>query len=171
MKILSCNYQAVAKKMTLIIFGMIPLFAALTTSADEQAIPVEPKILLRGAEFHSHTNGETKDKETGVYVYVTSRDGKTKLAEAENADGIAERALEYKADTDHVFQLRLIRPGVTKAACEGFKVKVKSKASGNDNWEFKGRVTLYFSDGTHVSSSKEGLSLNSKDSKFAEADF
>ncbi|MDB6125084.1 MAG: hypothetical protein JWQ71_4077 [Pedosphaera sp.] len=154
------------------------LLIPANTSAEDKPKPLEikpsltvEKIGIFGAEFVSHTGSDKKDEQTGVYIYVTTKDEKTILAQIENADGAGPKPKEYLPKRDHVIKLTIVNHAITKSECAGFKVKVKSKASGNDNWEFKGRVTLYFKDGTNISSSKDGLSLNSTNSQLAEVNF
>jgi len=129
------------------------------------------RVTLQSAEFSSRTNNENKDKDTGVYVYVYTRDGGTLLAQIENADNSDKDATEYNNGSDHTIKLTVLSPGSTRDACAGFKVKVKSKANGNDKWQFNARVTLYFNDGTNLSKGKDGIELNSRGSNFVEDNF
>jgi hypothetical protein len=169
---------SVAARLIPILCVSLWLLIPANTSGEEKARPTEIKPGLTvqknrifGGEFVSQTRDDKKDEQTGIYVYVTTKDDKIVLAQIEGADGVGRKPKEYLPKRDHVIQLLIVNHAVTKSDCEGFKVKVKSKASGNDKWDFKGRVTLYFQDGTYISSVKDGLSLESTNSAFAEVNF
>jgi hypothetical protein len=126
---------------------------------------------LISAEFFSHTNDDNKDKNTGVFVEVKTRDGNTLLAEIIDADNSDDDATEYNDGSDHAIPLVVKSTGSTKEECAGFKVRVRSKAKGNDKWKFNARVTLGFSDGTNLVKPKDDIELNSRGSQFAEDNF
>lgn len=118
---------------------------------------VKSSALLTRAEFWSHTNNDNKNKDTGVYVYVNG--GATALAQIENADDSEKDPTEYKNGSDHTIALTLLSPGSTKDECQNFTVRVKQKPAGEDTWKFNARVTLWFSDGTNLQKTMDGLVL------------
>ena len=126
---------------------------------------------LSTAEFFSHTNDDNKDKDTGVFVDVFTKDGNTLLAQIADADNSSDDATEYNDGSEHVIGLTVKSSGSTKEDCAGFKVKVRSKANGDDKWKFNARVTLFFTDGTNLVKPKDGIELDSEDSGFAEDNF
>lgn len=121
----------------------------------------DPKI--DRVEFFSHTNDDNKDHDTGVYVYVHSKDGKTELAKIENADNSPNDDTEYNDGSDHTLKLVVINTGARKSDCADFKVTVKQRTNGNDTWKFNGKVTIFFTDGTTLVKSKDGIILKNND--------
>ena len=109
------------------------LLAALGTPA----VGSEPT--LQRAEFFSHTNDDNKDHDTGVYVYVKTKDGKSELAKVENADNSPNDETEYNDGSDHTVPLVVIAPGTTKSVCDGFAVTIKQHTNGKDTWKFNGK--------------------------------
>jgi hypothetical protein len=126
---------------------------------------------LTTAEFFSHTNDDNKDKDTGVFVEVKTKNGNTLLAEINDADNSTRDETEYNDGSEHVIPLVVKSTGSTKEECAAFKVRVRSKANGNDKWKFNARLTLGFSDGTNLVKSKDDIELNSRGSQFAEDNF
>jgi len=110
------------------------------------------------AEFNSHTNDEDKDNNTAVFVEVMTNDLQTKIAEVDGGDG----SKQYKNGSDNSLGLVVKATGITKDKCAKFKFRVGSQASGNDKWEFRGQVSLYFKDGTNLVQNIGNVALNSR---------
>lgn len=62
----------------------------------------------------------TKTKDSGVSVYVFTRDETTKPAQIENADNSDKNATEYNDGSNHAFDLNVLSGGSTKADCDGY---------------------------------------------------
>lgn len=128
-----------------------------------------PGPTLTGARFTSVTDGDNKDHDTGLYVYVFTKDERTRLAQIENADNSNKDATEYNDGSEHMLDLALISPGSTKADCNGFHYKVGIKANGNDKWKVAtSRVQLVFSDNTELDANSGYFELESKGSQYVE---
>ena len=105
--------------------------------------------VLVGATFHSHTNNEDKDHDTGVYVKVSSSDGSGIIAHADNRDNSGDDGTQYKDNSDHEFGLDIDARAIRKSACRGFLVHLWINTPGNDTWRLNGWVRLDFSDGSN----------------------
>ena len=126
---------------------------------------------LNRARFTSSTGDDNKDKDTGVYVYVYTSNGATKLAQIENADNSDKDATEYNDHSTHSIDLSVLS-ATEKSECVNFTFKVGSKANGNDKWKIRdANVELFFTDGTNLTRSTGSFELNSKGSKYTEASF
>jgi hypothetical protein len=150
--------------------AILALYAckAPTFNIATKTTPPTPRPpILTMAEFSSHTNEDGKEKGTGVYVQVKTKDGATELAGIEGADD----STEYSPGTDHTIRLSVLSPGSTRDTCKAFRVVVKAKAKEADTWKLNGRVTLTFSDGTNLVEEKSGISLKSEGGKLAEFSF
>lgn len=124
------------------------------------------------AEFYSKTGNDNKDHNTGVYVYVKNENNTTILAKIEDADNSSTDATEYNDGSEHIIKLIVMKPEATKETCQHFNVLLKSKATGNDNWNIEiAQVILYFTDGTNIKKETHNFSLNSRGSNFAEINF
>jgi hypothetical protein len=106
--------------------------------------------VLVGATFHSHTNNEDKDHDTGVYVRVSSSDGSGIIAHADNRDNSGDDGTQYKDNSDHEFGLDIDARAIRKSACRGFLVHLWIHTHGNDTWRMSGWVRLDFSDGSNL---------------------
>lgn len=135
------------KRSRLFLLALL-VFVLSSTVAVKSAVCQGP-VLIK-ATFFSHTNDEDKDHDTGVYVRVTSADGQTTIAHADNRDNSGDDGTQYKDGSDHQFDLDLDAPGMDKASCAGFKVHIYIHTHGNDTWRFNGRVVLYFSDRSNI---------------------
>jgi hypothetical protein len=133
---------------------MTLVLCALVTGRAEAQGPV-----LIKATFFSHTNDEDKDHDTGIYVTVSTADGDTTIAHADNRDNSGDDGTQYKDGSDHQFDLDLDAPGIDKPSCQGAKVHVYIHTHGHDTWRFNGRVVLYFSDHTNITASSGNLEL------------
>ena len=103
---------------------------------------------------------DNKDHDTGIYVTVKTSDDRTLLASINNADSSGKDMTEYNDDSHHIVPLVVEAPGVTKAACGQFKVRMSIKTNGNDTWTIdEARVTLYFTDATTLVASQLAFSL------------
>jgi len=124
--------------MTRIGFGImlavsIALTSATLTAADDPA--------LIKATFFSHTNDEDKDHDTCVNVTVSSSDGSTLIAHANQRDCSPNDGTQYKDNSDHQFDLEIDAAGVAKSASKGYKVHVcqtTNGGAGHDTWLFHG---------------------------------
>jgi hypothetical protein len=124
---------------------------------------------LTGAEFYSQTKGDDKDHDTGVWVKVVTSDEKTKLAHISNADNSSGDKTHYNDNTNHTIKLKIDDGHATYEQCKKFRFKVGTKANGNDDWKFSGRVTLYFEDGKRkLIEHAANTSLNSRGSTYVE---
>lgn len=153
------------QKLILVVIA-IPLVAFLVVFAGS-AYAQQPT--LQSVEFFSHTTDDGKDHDTGVYVHVLTSDEATLLAQIENADNC--EGCEYRDWSNHTIKLPVLSPAFQKVACRKFKVKVKSRANGNDKWKFNCRVTLHFSDGTTLEKSRNNITLNSRRGRFTEVNY
>ncbi len=128
-----------------------------------------PKLIR--ATFNSTTDDENKDKDTGVYVYVFTQDGATKLAQIENYDNSDKDATEYNNGSPHSIPLTVLSAS-EKPLCVSFAFKVGSKAKGSDKWKIKdSNIELLFDDGTNLVRSSGAFELNSRDDKYTEKSF
>ena len=124
------------------------------------------------AELYTKTGDDNKDKDTGVYVTVTTNDGNTLLAEIKNADSSGDDKTEYNDNSDHTIELVIKSSGSTKTDCQKFKFRVGSQAKGNDKWKItKATLTLTFDDNTTLSHEVGAFELNSRGSKLVESEW
>jgi hypothetical protein len=127
----------------------------------------KPQPILKLARFTSITEKDNKDRD--VFVYVFTKDGKTRLAQVENADNSDKDATEYNNGSMHVLDLALISPGSTKSECMDFTFKVGIKANGNDKWKVAdARVELIFSDLSELDGRSGYFELESRGSTYTE---
>jgi hypothetical protein len=106
--------------------------------------------VLVGATFHSHTNNEDKDHDTGIYLKVMTSDGSGIIAHADNRDNSGDDGTQYKDGSDHEFGLDIDARAIRRSACKAFLVHMWIHTHGNDTWRFNGWVRLDFSDGTNL---------------------
>lgn len=140
-------------------FGMIcSVLAMLSLLLPPQRAYADDPVLIK-ATFFSHTNDDDKDHDTGIYVKVSTADGSSDIAHADNRDNSGDDGTQYKDGSDHQFDLDLDAPGLAKAAAKGFKVHVSQHTHGNDTWKFHGRVVLYFSDHTNLTAQSGDVTL------------
>src|SRR4051812_41278868 len=118
--------------------GLFSLFAGGAVRAFEDPV-------LVGATFHSHTNDEDKDHDTGVYVKVMTSDGSGIIAHADNRDNSGDDGTQYKDGSDHEFGLDIDARAVRRSACKGFLVHLWIHTHGHDTWKMNGWVRLDFS--------------------------
>jgi len=104
---------------------------------------------LTKAVFFTHTNGEDKDHDTGIYVQVRDNSGSI-IAHANNRDSSGGDGTKYKEGSDHQFELTLDAPGLPKSKLSDFRVKVWQRTNGHDTWDLDCTVALSFSDGTSL---------------------
>jgi hypothetical protein len=133
------------------------LFVRQRPSLGQSALADEP-VLVK-ATFFSHTNDDDKDHDTGVYVKVTTNDGQSIIAHADNRDNSGDDGTQYKDGSDHQFDLDLDGAGMSKADCQGFKVNVWQHTHGHDTWKSNMRVVLYFSNHTNLQAARDGIEL------------
>jgi hypothetical protein len=122
---------------------------------------------LTAAEFYSQTKGDDKDHDTGVWVKVVTSDEKTEIAHVANADNSSGDKTHYNDNTNHTIKLKIDDGKLTYEQCKKFRFKVGTKANGNDDWKFSGRVTLYFGKRKLVEHAANE-SLNSRGSTYVE---
>lgn len=123
----------------------------------KQAMGQSPALIK--ATLFTHTNDEDKDHDTGVYVTVTSADGQTTIAHADNRDNSGDDGTQYKDGSDHQFDLDLDSPGMEKDSCKGYRVHVYIHTHGHDTWRFNGRLVLYFTDHSNITASIDNVEL------------
>src|SRR5262249_31352296 len=111
------------------------------------------------AELFTHTNNDNKDHDTGIYVTVTTSDGRTLLAGVNNADNSGSDATEYNDYSNHTVPLTVLAPGALKAQSGQFRVHLWQQTTGHDTWNFNARVILYCSDGTNLVASRDNIVL------------
>lgn len=121
----------------------------LSTLGARSARAADDPVLV-GATFHSHTNNEDKDHDTGIYVKVMISDGSGIIAHADNRDNSGDDGTQYKDGSDHEFGLDIDARAIKKSACKGFLVHLWIHTHGNDTWRMSGWVRLDFSDGTNL---------------------
>lgn len=147
-----------------------------------------PAPTLVSAELRTKTavHGDNKDHDTGVFVLVTAKDGKTALASVANADN---NNKPYNDGSTNSLSVPLSRQGIEKTSCEHFKFKIGIVAQGNtlgnialdlnqlitdqridsghgnDKWNFDAWLILHFSDGSTLIADKLGQTLNSRNGK------
>jgi hypothetical protein len=114
---------------------------------------------LSRAELFTHTNDDNKDKDTGINISVMTADGATQLASCNNADSSNDDATEYNDGSDHTVVLDVNAPGATFEQGKKFTVHMSQQTHGNDTWKFNARVTLFFTDGTNLVASQDGVVL------------
>jgi hypothetical protein len=83
--------------------AMLCLFLSPLAHADDP-------VLIK-ATFFSHTNDNDKDHDTGVYVVISTADGSSTIAHADNRDNSGDDATQYKDSSDHQFDLDLDAAG------------------------------------------------------------
>ena len=140
------------------IFVAAVLVIGVATFVRATRVRADEPVLIK-ATFFSHTNDDNKDHDTGVYVKVTSADGSSQIAHADNRDNSGDDGTEYKDGSDHQFDLDLDAPGLSKSSCAGFKVSVSQHTHGHDTWKSNQRVVLYFSDHSNLVASQDGIAL------------
>jgi len=117
----------------------------------------EPTLVR--AELITHTDGDNKDHDTGIFATVTSQDGRRLLAQILNADSSGTDATEYNDDSVQIVRLVVEDDQVTKSDSDGFKVRLAIQTNGHDTWKFDAQVILYFSDGTNLFAERRNISL------------
>lgn len=117
----------------------------------------QPRLVM--AELFTHTNGDNKDHDTGIYVTVTTSDTKSLLARIISADSSGTDATEYNDNSDHFVELVIQNPAATPSDCSRFQVTIEIRTNGNDTWLFDAQVVLYFSDGSTLFAEQKGISL------------
>ena len=139
------------------------------------------------AVLHTHTDGDDRDHDTGIFVEVTEADGHTVLAQIGNAEACCGR-YGYADNEDHDLNIPLQKPGIPKSDCINFKFRmgimakggifgnttftgridnwpIVSLSGGNDTWKFNAWLRLYFSDGSMLESNKLNQTLSSTGGK------
>jgi hypothetical protein len=141
-------------------FSSLVAFVTIFSASASLAVP-EPTLVR--AELSTHTNGDDKDHDTGIYVTVTSRDGANLLAQILNAYSSSDQnATVYHDHSDHIVKLT-IESFARKSDCNGFTVGIAISTGGGlgqDEWLFDAQVVLYFSDGTNLIAEQKGLTLH-----------
>jgi hypothetical protein len=79
---------------------------------------------------------------------------------AEISDGDGDK--QYEDNSDNTLTLVVKSKGSTPAACDKFVFRVGMKPHGNDRWKFRGRVILYFDNGTTLVQDIGDTELQSK---------
>jgi hypothetical protein len=123
------------------------------------ATPFTPVPRLVRAELFTHTNNDNKDHDTGIYLSVTTADGRTLLAGRSNADNSGDDSTEYNDYSDHTVPLTVLAPGAQKTQSGQFRVHLWQRTHGNDTWKFNAQVSLDFSDGTNLVASRDNIVL------------
>ena len=160
--------------LTLIALGLV-----ITTMASAQT--------LTQAALRTHTDGEDKDHDTAVFVYVTESNGTKVIAQV--AYAAASGPYGFADNEWHDIPVPLSGTALlTKAECQHFKYKIGIQAhggtlgnttadfsldklpfltltGGNDRWKFDGWLILTFSDGSTLSSDKLKQDMNSTGGK------
>jgi hypothetical protein len=141
------------------------------------AVAPEGARLVR-AELLTHTNTDNKDKDTCIYVFVTTKDTASLLARIVRADCSANDSTEYNDGSDHFIELVVQNVAATIDASRGFQVTIgvvttcpffdipligNPFCQGNDRWLFDAQVVLYFSDGSTLFAQMRGLNLTASD--------
>jgi hypothetical protein len=104
------------------------------------------------AELFTLTSGFSgKPADFGIYVTVKTADQSALIASASNAE--AGSGFFYPQNSPHFVPLVIDGPGITKADCRGFRVRLQIKLlpqqPPEEPWGINvARVTLYFTDGT-----------------------
>jgi hypothetical protein len=122
----------------------------------------KPEPTLVFADLLTHTKDDNKDKDTGIYVTVTTRNEASLLAQIVSADSSADDATEYNDGSDHDVALVVENVGAKKSDCKGFEVSIAIRTTGglgHDTWKFDALVILTFSDGTNLIAQKKGINL------------
>jgi hypothetical protein len=125
-------------------FLLCMMGALFTIAMAGQRVVASQPTLVR-AEFSTDTDYDGKDQDTGLYVDVWTADHSLRIARCENAD-----KFDYDAYTHHTIDLDVLASEIEKDACYGFHCKLTQRMHGHDKWVCRGRVTLYFSDGTEL---------------------
>ncbi len=143
---------------------------------------------LQSAVLRTHTNGDDKDHDTGIYVDVHDNGGNT-IAYIGNAERSDDDSKHYNDGSDHSFDVPLSEGTVLKSDCTNFKWRMGIQASGpnwiiklggtpednpgggNDQWQFDAWLTLNFGDGTFFTTDKLGQTLNSTGGELVWDDF
>jgi hypothetical protein len=114
-----------------------PAFAILVAMliggvAPHRAFAQDKDPVLTKAAFSSHTLDEDKDHDTGIYVKVRTKNGKTLIAHVDNRDNSGDDGTQYKDQSDHSFNLDIDADGLTYSRAEGAKVEVCIHTKGTD---------------------------------------
>lgn len=141
------------KNITALFTLSLLVLISMSTSAR-----ADDPVLIK-ATFFSHTNDDNKDHDTGIYVKITTADGQSIIAHADNRDNSGDDGTEYKDGSDHQFDLELDGAGMPKADCKGFKIHVWQHTHGHDTWKSNMRVVLVFSNKTNLAASRDGIEL------------
>lgn len=134
-------------------------FLGPVAASNHNALAHSDEPVLLKATFFSHTKDEDKDHDTGIYVKVTTSDGSSIIAHADNRDNSGDDGTQYKDGSDHQFDLEADGVGMAKSSCKGFNVRVMIHTHGNDTWRFNGRVVLQFSDKSNLVASRDSIEL------------
>ncbi len=137
----------------ILLLSFMVLFTILTSATKK----TEP-VLIKATLF-THTNDDNKDHDTGIYAEVKTADGQTIIVHANNRDNSGDDGTEYKDGSDHQFDLDIDAAGIEKSSCAGYKVRVWQHTHGHDTWKFNARLVLYFSGGTNIVASRDGIEL------------
>ena len=109
--------------------------------------------MLTGAIITFQTNDEDKDDDTTVAVTVFLRDGRTAVAQTNNAFA------KFGNDSEMgPFALWVSNP-VTREQLKTGHVTIGISPLGNDTWRFNFVLDLIFSDGGHLLARATGIEL------------
>jgi hypothetical protein len=109
----------------------------------------EPTLCL--AELFVLSSGFSgKPTEYAIYITVKTADDRTLIASVNNAE--SGYGFDYYQQSANTMQLVIDAPGINKADCNGFKVRMQVKAPpvpDDVGWGIDvARLALYFTDGT-----------------------
>src|SRR5947209_5877046 len=113
----------------------------------------EPALVAATVSFH--TNNEDKDGDTGVLVQMRDQNN---TVDSDLSLGLANGG--FPDNSDRGPYSMLIRNNVPKTLVHGGSVTIVITPNGHDTWRFNYNVDLQFSDGSHLSSSNQGLQLD-----------
>lgn len=139
--------------------SLIASLAILSAVSPSLLSQTQSEPTLVAAELITHTRGDNKDHDTGIYVTVTTKDGASLLAQISNADSSGTDATEYNDNSSHIVRLVVENDEAKKSDCNGFGVRIAIQTNGNDTWLFDAQVILYFSDGTDLFAEQRNIAL------------
>jgi hypothetical protein len=129
-----------------------------------------PRIV--SADVVTDTGGQEKDHDTGIWVDVIAKDNRL-IAKAENAAYSKDdnRDTHFKDHSHHEFPLTIVDPNIPIPDAQGFRVKFRIKANGNNHWIADVKIRLHYSDGVTVIENARHVDLNSRGSDLVGVEF
>jgi hypothetical protein len=130
------------------------------------SISTNSDAFLVKAIVSTHTRERGKRRDTCIDVDVRTADGRFSLARASHKECSLNDVTRYAPGSTHSFDL-VVGDGITRKDAHGYKVRIGDETNVADPWTFDVKVTLYFSDGSRLTASRENITVSPNDYDFS----